>query len=247
MSSKPKKTLSDEQLKKMQEGRKKASEKRKIEREEAKAKAKEMDIAKKSKDKQKLLDLELQALAQQQSRIDNLKIQVERKKEVKSKLKAIKEEDEKEPEQIYEEPPQEVEEQAKAQQPQPQEVEVEKAVKAVKAVESLSNKQPTDEEYAEVFNREARKIREKLPQESKKYFDNATNKFDFTLSLDDNIKGMIDYVKTIVEKNTEIAKSIRDSKRELEDKKEIVQPTHAERVAEHAVNSKIQKLMRMRY
>ena len=58
---------------------------------------------------------------------------------------------------------------------------------------------------------------------------------------------MIDYVKTIVEKNTEIAKSIRDSKRELEDKKEIVQPTHAERVAEHAVNSKIQKLMRMRY
>ena len=58
---------------------------------------------------------------------------------------------------------------------------------------------------------------------------------------------MIDYVKTIVEKNTEIAKSIRDSKRELEDKKEIVQPTHAERVAEHVVNSKIQKLMRMRY
>ena len=241
MSSKPKKTLSDEQLKKMQEGRKKASEKRKIEREEAKSKAKEMDSAKKSKDKQKLLDLELQALAQQQSRIDNLKIQVERKKEVKSKLKAIKEEDEKEPEQIYEEPPQEVEKE------QTKEVEVEKAVKAVKAVEALSNKQPTDAEYAEVFNREAYKIRDKLPEESKKYFDNATNKFDFTLSLDDNIKGMIDYVKTIVEKNTEIAKSIRDSKRELEDKKEIVQPTHAERVAEHVVNSKIQKLMRMRY
>ena len=236
MSSKPKKSLSDEQLKKMQEGRKKASEKRKIEREEAKSKAKEMDSAKKSKDKQKLLDLELQALAQQQSRIDNLKIQVERKKEVKSKLKAIKEEDEKEPEQIYEEPPQ---------AEQTKEVEEEKA--KAEQTESLSNKQPTDAEYAEVFNREAHKIREKLPEESKKYFDNATNKFDFTLSLDDNIKGMIDYVKTIVEKNTEIAKSIRDSKRELEDKKEIVQPTHAERVAEHAVNSKIQKLMRMRY
>ena len=237
MSSKPKKTLSDEQLKKMQEGRKKASDKRKIEREEAKSKAKEMDIAKKSKDKQKLLDLELQALAQQQSRIDNLKIQVDRKKEVKSKLKAIKEEDEKEPQQIYEEPIIEekeepiIEEQAKAEHKQP----------------AIGKEPPTDAEYAEVFNSEARKIRDKLPQESKKYFDNATNKFDFTLSLDDNIKGMIDYVKTIVEKNTEIAKSIRDSKRELEDKKEIVQPTHAERVAEHAVNSKIQKLMRMRY
>lgn len=233
MSSKPKKTLSDEQLKKMQEGRKKASDKRKIEREEAKSKAKEMDIAKKSKDKQKLLDLELQALAQQQSRIDNLKIQVDRKKEVKSKLKAIKEEDEKEPQQIYEEPIIEEKEEPIIEEP------------AKKP--AIGKEPPTDAEYAEVFNSEARKIREKLPQESKKYFDNATNKFDFTLSLDDNIKGMIDYVKTIVEKNTEIAKSIRDSKRELEDKKEIVQPTHAERVAEHAVNSKIQKLMRMRY
>ena len=245
MSSKPKKTLSDEQLKKMQEGRKKASDKRKIEREEAKSKAKEMDIAKKSKDKQKLLDLELQALAQQQSRIDNLKIQVDRKKEVKSKLKAIKEEDEKEPQQIYEEPI--IEEQAKAEHTQGKQPKEEEPAKAEHKQPAIGKEPPTDAEYAEVFNSEARKIREKLPQESKKYFDNATNKFDFTLSLDDNIKGMIDYVKTIVEKNTEIAKSIRDSKRELEDKKEIVQPTHAERVAEHAVNSKIQKLMRMRY
>ena len=93
METKPKKTLSEEQIKKMQLGRKLAYEKKKKERELERNKAKEFVDAKKDKNKEKLLKLEMEALQQQQDRIDNLKIQVERKKEVKSKLKMAKQEE----------------------------------------------------------------------------------------------------------------------------------------------------------
>ena len=248
MSSKPKKTLSEEQLKKMQEGRKRAAQKRAKEREEAKAKAKELGLAKKSKDKEKLLQLEMEALQQQQDRIDNLKMQVERKKQIKSKLKSIKEVDEKPDEQVYEAP---LEDEAEAEQ-------VSVATEVLEKVEEKINKQiehketddrdyvPNDEEYVATFAREAHKMRKNIPVETRKYYDEAIKKFDFTLSLDDNITSMINYVKEVVKDNTELANGIRNKQIQKENKKEVVQKNVAEKVAEQSVDSKLHKLMKLK-
>ena len=246
MSSKPKKTLTEEQLKKMQEGRRKAAQKRQKEREEAKKKAKEIGDAKKSKDKEKLLQLELEALQQQQDRIDNLKMQVERKKQVKSKLKQIKEVDEKPEDQVYESNIEENESQA------------EQTIDALEQVEEKINTQvahpdtddrdyvPTDDEYKQVFEREAKKMRNNIPIETRKYYDEAIKKFDFTLSLDDNIAEMINYVKTVVNSNAKMAKGIREKQIKNENKKEVVQKSVPEKVAEQSVDSKIYKLMKLK-
>ena len=251
MSSKPKKTLTEEQLKKMQEGRRKAAQKRQKEREEAKKKAKEIGDAKKSKDKEKLLQLELEALQQQQDRIDNLKMQVERKKQVKSKLKQIKEVDEKPEDQVYESNIEENESQAQAEQ-------TEQTIDALEHVEEKINTQvahpdtddrdyvPTDDEYKQVFEREAKKMRNNIPIETRKYYDEAVKKFDFTLSLDDNISEMINYVKTVVNSNATMAKNIREKQIKNENRKEVVQKSVPEKVAEQSVDSKIYKLMKLK-
>jgi hypothetical protein len=248
MSSKPKKTLSKEQLAKMQEGRKKAAEKRAKERAEAKSKAKEFNDAKKSKDKEKLLQLEMEALQQQQDRIDNLKMQVERKKQVKSKLQKIKQIEAIPEEQVFEEDIEEVQENIKTE-----------VIDALEDVEDkielqMSHKDtdprdyvPNDAEYSATFKREAKKIRSQIPVETRAYYDEAIKKFDFTLSLDDNIKSMIDYVKNVVGENTDLVNSIRNKQLEKESKKEVVQKSATENIAEQAIDSKIYKLMKMRY
>jgi len=245
MQNKPKKTLSEEQLKKMQEGRRKAAEKRAKEREIAKSKAKEMSEAKKSKDKEKLLQLEMEALMQQQDRINNLKMQVERKKQVKSKLKQIKEVDEKPDDQVFEQKMEDIEE-------------VEEVEEALEKVEENINIQiehkdtdsrdyvPTDEEYAEVFMREANKMRKHIPKETRKYYNDAVKKFDFTLSLDENITSMINHVKQVIGNNTQLANSIRNKQIERENKKEVVQKNVAEKVTEQSVDSKLHKLMKLK-
>jgi len=253
MSSKPKKTLSKEQLLKMQEGRKKAQEKRAKERQQAKSKAQEFTNAKKSKDKEKLLQLEMEALQQQQDRIDNLRLQVERKKQVKSKLQKIKQNDTIPEEQVYE---QDVEEKHTEDVQENIKVEVIDALEDVedKIELQMSHKEtdprdyaPNDAEYSATFQREAKKIRNQIPVETRAYYDDAIKKFDFTLSLDDNIKSMIEYVKNVVGENTNLVNNIRNKQIEKESKKEVVQKSVNENIAEQSVDSKIYKLMKMRY
>jgi len=251
MSSKPKKTLSEEQLKKMQEGRRKAAQKRQKEREDAKKKAKEFGDAKKTNDKQKLLQLELEALQQQQDRIDNLKMQVERKKHVKSKLKQIKEVDEKPEDQVFEADIDGEEAQAQAEQTEQtidalEEVEEKINIQAVHKETDDRDYAPSDDEYKKVFETEAKKMRNNIPVATRKYYDDAIKKFDFTLSLDDNIKGMIDYVKDIVKENTQVAKTVREKQMAAENKREVVQKALPEKIAEQSVDSKIYKLMKLK-
>lgn len=239
MDSKPKKTLTDEQKKKMAEGRKKAMDKRKKEREAAKAQAKELESAKKSKDKEKLLQLEMEALQQQQDRIDNLRLQVARKKQVKNKLQKIKQEEEIPDDQTYEV---DIDDNL--------EMEIVEALETVEEeVEEKEDKQPvvSDAEYSAVFKREANKMRKNIPVEARQYYDKAVRKFDFTLSLDDNIKNMIDYVKHVVGENTDIVKNVRDKQIKEENKKEIVHKSVTEKITEQTIDSKIGKLMKMRY
>jgi uncharacterized protein YktB (UPF0637 family) len=108
------------------------------------------------------------------------------------------------------------------------------------------NNLPTNEEYAKIFKREANNMRNNIPKETRMYYDEAIKKFDFTLSLDDNIKSMIDYCKNVVNENTNIANNIRNKQIINENKKEIVQKSVAEKVTEQAVDSKIYKLMKLK-
>jgi len=261
METKPKKTLSEEQIKKMQLGRKLAYEKKKKERDLERSKAKEFVDAKKDKNKEKLLKLEMEALQQQQDRIDNLKIQVERKKEVKSKLKMAKQE-----EAEAEESPREiVERELEEQIDEPiiekildlkEEVEVdmagdEKEMPDEKEEEPVELFIPTNDEYREVFNEKASEIRKGIPQPVKKYYDEALKKFDCHLDLDTNITNMIDFVKEVVKTNTEIVSKVRaeQKEKELEKQKqnEIIQKLEAETLAEKEIENRIYKLMKIKY
>jgi hypothetical protein len=58
---------------------------------------------------------------------------------------------------------------------------------------------------------------------------------------------MIDYVKNVVGENTDLVNSIRNKQLEKESKKEVVQKSATENIAEQAIDSKIYKLMKMRY
>jgi DNA-binding ferritin-like protein len=242
MSEKPKKTLSPEQLEKMRLGRKRAYEKRKAEREAAKAKSKEVGEAKKKNDKEKLLQLEMEAMQQQQDRIDNLRLQVERKKEVKSKLKAAKLEPvQEEPEPEEPDEPEHVEEVIEEVAEDIEEV-VEKVEKKLEKKSEVS-----DAEYTQVFYREAGKMKKNIPKEVQHYYDDAISKFDFTLSLDDNIKNMIDYVEQVVIKNSKVINDVRDVQKKVEEKQEVVSKLKQEDEAEKHIDSQISRLMKMRY
>jgi len=89
-------------------------------------------------------------------------------------------------------------------------------------------------------------MRNNIPVATRKYYDDAIKKFDFTLSLDDNIKGMIDYVKDIVKENTQVAKTVREKQMAAENKREVVQKALPEKIAEQSVDSKIYKLMKLK-
>ena len=184
----------------------------------------------------------MEALQQQQDRIENLKLQVERKKQVKSKLKQIKETDEKPQDQLYEKPIETKDKQEQIIEDILEHIEEKVEAKHTEAKNNL----PTNEEYAKIFKREANNMRNNIPKETRMYYDEAIKKFDFTLSLDDNIKSMIDYCKNVVNDNTLIANTIRNKQIQNENKKEIVQKSVAEKVTEQAVDSKIYKLMKLK-
>ena len=249
MSEKPKKTLSPEQLKKMQEGRKRAYEKRKAEREAAKQASKEKTQAKKDNDKEKLLQLEMEAMKQQQDRIDHLKLQVERKREVKAKLKSIKEDVEDEPD-AEEYIPEVIEEELINEVANKVAEEVEEVLEKVEEkVEKKEEKSVSwsNEEYTEVFQREANKMRAKIPKEVQHYYTDAVRKFDFSLSLDDNIQNMINYVSSVVKKNAETVSEVRKVQKNIEDKQELVQKQEPEIQMEKELQSQINKLIKMKY
>lgn len=254
----PKKVLSPEQLLKMQEGRKKASESRKLAKEKAKEDAKNKEKALAKSDKSDLLELEIQALAQQQDRINNLKLQVDRKKQVKSKLKKIKDEKAETSAEVSEV----AEEEAKANsdsEHSEEEIEIKKPLEKIDIPIEIpkipkkeipineSEKHNIDKDYKELFELESSKLRVKLDPSVHKYYDNAIKKFDYNIPLNDNINNMINYVKVVVHENTQLANKIKEEKQISDDSKIIVERQEEETIVEKQITSQINKLMKMRY
>jgi len=257
----PKKVLSPEQLLKMQEGRKKAAESRKLAKEKAKEDAKNKEKALAKSDKSDLLELEIQALAQQQDRINNLKLQVDRKKQVKSKLKKIKDEKEETAAEVAEAAEEEeanVNSNSDSEQSE-EEIEIKKPLEKIDIPIEIpkipkkeipineSEKHNIDKDYKELFELESSKLRVKLDPSVHKYYDNAIKKFDYNIPLNDNINNMINYVKLVVQENTELANKIKEEKQISDDSKIIVERQEEETIVEKQITSQISKLMKMRY
>tara|TARA_R110000772_G_scaffold262682_3_gene381832 strand:- start:1044 stop:1832 length:789 start_codon:yes stop_codon:yes gene_type:complete len=257
----PKKVLSPEQLLKMQEGRKKAAESRKLAKEKAKEDAKNKEKALAKSDKSDLLELEIQALAQQQDRINNLKLQVDRKKQVKSKLKKIKDEKEEvaEAEEIAEAKANVNSNSDSDSEQSEEEIEIKKPLEKIDIPIEIpkipkkeipineSEKHNIDKDYKELFELESSKLRVKLDPSVHKYYDNAIKKFDYNIPLNDNINNMINYVKLVVQENTQLANKIKEEKQISDDSKIIVERQEEETIVEKQITSQISKLMKMRY
>ena len=256
----PKKVLSPEQLLKMQEGRKKAAESRKLAKEKAKEDAKNKEKALAKSDKSDLLELEIQALAQQQDRINNLKLQVDRKKQVKSKLKKIKDEKEEVAEAEEAEAKANVNSNSDSDSEQSEEeIEIKKPLEKIDIPIEIpkipkkeipineSEKHNIDKDYKELFELESSKLRVKLDPSVHKYYDNAIKKFDYNIPLNDNINNMINYVKLVVQENTQLANKIKEEKQISDDSKIIVERQEEETIVEKQITSQISKLMKMRY
>lgn len=226
MADKPKRVITAEQQEKMRLGRQKAYEERKAKKEA------EIRAKKEAKEKQKAI--QQQALQEQKDRRKNLKNAIEKRQEQKQKLAELKPKktvhiatDEEieyyEPDLVASEEP--------AEEPQ-----------VLSPIEE--DAEPTDEEYIETFKQETENIIKTLPHGSKQLFRKATKKFDYNLSVEDNIKAMIEYVKMVVQHNITTAAAVKNK---IESKalkeNEVVQEIPEVIEAEQIIESKMSYLM----
>jgi hypothetical protein len=215
MADKPKRVITAEQQEKMRLGRQKAYEERKAKK-EAEAKAK-----KQAKEKQKAI--QQQAIQEQKERRSNLKNAIEKRAEQKAKLEKLKTKK-----------VSIIDEEAQFYEPDVLSPVEEDA-------EVSSNEEISNEEYKEKFISETKAVMKTLPKESRKLFKKATNKFDYNLSVEDNIKSMIEYVKMVVQHNITTAakvKQIVESKplKENQVVQEIPEVVEAEQIIESKMN-----------
>tara|TARA_R110000824_G_scaffold81460_1_gene204812 strand:+ start:2411 stop:3070 length:660 start_codon:yes stop_codon:yes gene_type:complete len=212
MADKPKRVITADQQEKMRIGRQKAYEERKLKKE---AQTKEK---RDTKEKQKAI--QQQALQQQKDRRSNLKSAIEKRQEQKAKLATLK--------------PQKkvvIDEEAEFFEPDI----------ILSPVEEEEDREPTDQEYKEKFAEEAENLIKTLPHGSKQLFRKATRKFDYNLSVEDNIKGMIDYVKMVVQHNITTAQQVKaaietKALKENEAVQEIPEVVEAEQIIESKMN-----------
>jgi hypothetical protein len=233
-AKKPKRTLTDEQKAKMLEGRRK---KEKIE----KAEAKENDKKQKIKDR----ELELQAIQQQKDRIEVLNISKKKKSEMRGKLRFCKNN----PELIDE-----VEQMIQAIENKNNEkktidLEIKEIQTEIKDKQQELTKDEENEVYKRVWDKEAKRIELTIPEQSRSIFRAETEKFDFNLSLSDNINKMIKNVEQKIQTNTEVVsavnKEINETEDEINKNKELVQEME-KREREKKINAKLQQLYSLR-
>jgi len=211
-----KKTLSPEQLAKMQEGRKKAFAARKLAKEQEK-------IAKKSAKAEAKKEHE-EALRQQKAQAELIRKASEAKSRKKSDLSALK---------IKKET-------------------IEKTDHIEEEIEDISEEEEEeldiepvetdDEKYKRVFEKESLKILNTLPNNAKNLFKKANSKFDCNLSVDENIKSMINYCKSIIKANVDTSNVV---KKHVEEKtKTEIQPPVELVQKEREVEQKIYQIMK---
>lgn len=101
----------------------------------------------------------------------------------------------------------------------------------------------SNEEYKKVFKQESNRIANTLNPKEKAMFRNATKKFDFNLSIEDNIKGMIDHIKTVVAFNIGATQQIKKQAPKKARPRKVAQVVLPK---EKEVETNLQRLMRLK-
>ena len=243
-AAKAKRTLTDEQKAKMLEGRRKASALKKQQKEKdkiEKAEAKENDKKQKIKDR----ELELQAIQQQKDRIEVLNISKKKKSEMRGKLRFCKNN----PELINEVEQMILQIENKNNEKKNIDLEIKEIQTEIKDKQQELTEDEETEVYKRVWDKEAKRIELSIPEESRSIFRAETEKFDFNLSLSDNINKMIKNVEAKIQSNTEVVSAINTEINETEDeinkKKELTQEREKQN-RNKRINAKLQQLYSLR-
>ena len=206
-------------------------------------KIKEKENDKKQKVKNK--ELELQAIQQQKDRIEVLNISKKKKSEMRGRLRFCKNN----PELIGE-----VEEMIQAIENKNNEKKnIDLEIKEIQLEINDKKQELTEDEenevYKKVWDKEAKRIELTIPEESRSIFRAETEKFDFNLSLSDNINKMIKNVEAKIQSNTAIVSAVNAEINETEDvinrNKELIQEKEKQD-RNKRINSKLQMLYSLR-
>jgi len=227
MSDKPKRTITEEQRKKMAEGRKKAMEKRKTE--------------KAQKDKQKDIELkkELEVLRAQKDQMEAKAITKENRKKFREKMrsKSVSFDPEPEPEPEPEPPSPDIEEPIRESEPEPDEDESPRVDVDVDEVLVKHEK---------VFKEHVAELKKTANPETKKMFTKITSNYDNSLDITTNLKNMANDLKQLIASNVEQIKANNKVIAEAKPVREIEQQTFEEVRKEQKYESQLASLMRLR-
>ena len=225
MSDKPKRTISEEQRKKMAEGRKKAMEKRKSEKAE--------------KDKQKDIELkkELEVLRAQKDQMEAKAITKENRKKFREKMRSKSVSFDKE-----EEPLPVIEEEEEVESPREPSPESEASPREPEEPDS-DQKLVRDEK---VFKEHVEKLAENAKPETKKVFSKITSTYDNNVDITTNLRNMASELKLLIASNVEQIKTNNKVIAETKPVREIHQPTFEEIRTEQKYESQLASLMRLR-
>ncbi len=182
---------------------------------EARKKAREVEKVAKQQAKIDAKKEQEEAIRQQKEQRELIKKAAEEKKKKKGELAALKQ---KQVEEKQPTPEPELE-------PEPEETE--------------------DEKYQRVFETASLKVLETLPNNAKELFKKANSKFDCGLSVDDNIKSMINFCKDIIKANVETSKVVKQHVVEKQaEQAQVVQPPKEQVVAEKEIEQRIYTIMK---
>ena len=253
-STQKKKTLTPEQLEKMQEGRKKAmAERRKIkeqiktEEKEAKIKEKKLsreaekqkkaeEKAKKEADKKRELEAELQALQQQKDRIESMKKTMESRNKFRARMREKQNKDHlEEGVKVIDEPIDDLEEL----------FELAEEVEASGAVEEEETKDFIHDEE-KIFRHTASVLAHNAKPETQQLFNKITGNYDRSKSITENLNDMSNEIKKMI---AETLKQVKKNEKVIEKeqpKEDVEQVPLEEAVEEIKYKSNLSSLMKLR-
>ncbi len=186
---------------------------------EARKKAREVEKVAKQQAKIDAKKEQEEAIRQQKEQRELIKKAAEEKKKKKGELAALKQK------QVEEKQPTPEPEPEPELEPEPEETE--------------------DEKYQRVFETASLKVLETLPNNAKELFKKANSKFDCGLSVDDNIKSMINFCKDIIKANVETSKVVKQHVVEKQaEQAQVVQPPKEQVVAEKEIEQRIYTIMK---
>jgi len=254
--AKPKKIITAEQRERMNAGRKRAMEERKLKKEAEKEQLKK-EVKAMEKQKKKELDTELAALKQQKDSMETKKKTMEHRKEFRSRIRTKSQAQE---EQQAEQP----EPQAQEQQLEPDRnvtFDIEEAEKPDKEViEDLLQRSPSPQSQAQqppvethhglneekIFKSQVAALSHNAKPETKKFFKQVTDTYDNKLSITDNLRSMSEELKKLISSNVKQIKQNNEVIEAAEAKEDVIDKTLEEVKIEHKYKSQLASLMRLR-